>query len=278
MRILVRTSRWAIWARRLGSFALPLALIPILMHRGRSIGTDTFEIIEIVAIGVAVAAFLTSIFAFVRIWVTGDEGWGRGITGLIFSLICFAPPGLLVVDYVRYPMIDEVSTDPANPPPLSPSVAPLPVAPSSIAAIAARFPNVKTRHYPIPADQMFAVVDKLVIDRDWDVLQRQAPGASPDGQINAVATTLLGFRNEVSIRVAEGGDGASSTVDMRSASLSALHEAGVNGSRVESFLTALDARMTALMKDGPAGAIEDDSDQTDQAPVVPAPAPRGRKR
>ena len=39
MRILVRTSRWAIWARRLGNFALPLAVIPILMHRAEAINT-----------------------------------------------------------------------------------------------------------------------------------------------------------------------------------------------------------------------------------------------
>jgi hypothetical protein len=35
MRILIRTSKWAIWARRFGSLALPLAAIPVLMHRER---------------------------------------------------------------------------------------------------------------------------------------------------------------------------------------------------------------------------------------------------
>ena len=92
MRLLVRTSRWAVWARRLGSFALPLAIIPVLMHRGSAIGTDTFEIVEA---GDdprgARPALITSIIAFVRIWITGDEGWGRAITGLIFSLACFIP-------------------------------------------------------------------------------------------------------------------------------------------------------------------------------------------
>ena len=73
--------------------------------------------------------------------------------------------------------------------------------------IALRFPNIKTRHYPIPADQMFAVVDKLVIDRGWDVRLRHAPdGAGADGQINAIDMTLLGFRDEVSIRVSDDAE------------------------------------------------------------------------
>ncbi|MEO8881910.1 MAG: DUF1499 domain-containing protein [Devosia sp.] len=280
MRILVRTSRWAIWARRLGSFALPLAILPVLMHRGQSIGTDTFEIVEIVAILVAFAALLTSIVAFVRIWVTGDEGWGRAITGLVFSLACFAPLGLLAADYVLYPLVDEVSTDSINPPPLTSGLALTPTPVPAAQAVALRFPNIKTRHYPIPADQMFAVVDKLVIDRGWDVRLRRAPEAGADGQINAIDMTLLGFRDEVSIRVSDSDDGSGSAVDMRCASLTSLHEPGVNGSRVEGFLSALDARMTVLMKVQPAGAADDtDVDsQTDNAPVIPAPAPRGRKR
>jgi len=251
------------------------------MHRGRALGTDTFEIVEIAAILVALAALITSIVAFVRIWITGDEGWGRAITGLIFSLACFVPLGLLAADYVLYPLVDEVSTDSVNPPPLTSGLALRPISAAAAQTIALRFPNIKTRHYPIPADQMFAVVDKLVLDRGWDVRLRRAPdGSGASGQINAVAMTLLGFRYEVSIRVSDDGGNAGSAVDMRCASLTSLHEPGVNGSRIESFLNALDERMTVLMKDQPAGT-GDDTDaesQTDNAPVVPAPAPRGRKR
>src|SRR3569833_2695297 len=98
MRILVRTSKWAIWARRLGSFAVPLAIIPVLMHRSRAITTDTFAIIEIVAIAAAIAGVVAALAAFVRIWNTGDHGWGRAVSGLIFSLLCLVPAGLWTVD------------------------------------------------------------------------------------------------------------------------------------------------------------------------------------
>ena len=127
MRILVRTSRWAIWAQRLGSLAVPLAIIPVLMHRANAIGADTFEVIELVAIGVALLAIFASVAAFSRIWVTGDHGWGRAVVGLLCGLVCLVPLGVWSVDFFRYPSVDDVSSDTANPPQLvsdlkSPSV------------------------------------------------------------------------------------------------------------------------------------------------------------
>src|SRR3569832_375109 len=76
MRILVRTSKWAVWARRFGALALPLAAIPVLLHRGHLITSDNFLAVEAVAMAVAVAAVAMAIVAFVRLWFTGDQGWG----------------------------------------------------------------------------------------------------------------------------------------------------------------------------------------------------------
>ena len=42
MRILIRTSRWAIWARRLGSVAVPLLVIPVLLHHLGLVGGGLF--------------------------------------------------------------------------------------------------------------------------------------------------------------------------------------------------------------------------------------------
>lgn len=274
MRILVRTSKWSIWARRLGSFALPLAIIPVFMHRAHAITSETFEITEAVAIGVATFACLLSIGAFARIWTTGDRGWGRAVTGLVLSLICLAPLAFGAVQLLRYPMANDVSTDPARPPPLVSNVAITPPTAVELQKLATVFPNIKTRRYPIGAVRTYDLVSKLVEDRGWDVLQRQQPQTSLDGgQINAIATTLLGWRDEVSIRIDADAQGVS--VAMRSASLSPMHEPGVNGSRIEEFLTALDAKVTLQMRDQPAGALTPDADaepSSQGSPVLPAPA------
>lgn len=279
MRILLRTSRWAIWARRLGSFALPLTVIPILMHRSRAITTDNFETIELIALGVALLALATSVGAISRIWITGDLGWGKAIAGLLLSLICLVPAGLWTTEFALYPMLGDASTDVANPPAL---LVPMTFTAPSAATqqqLASIFPNIKNRSYPVPVGRMFTLVDQLVTERGWDVRRRREPvTAGDEGQINAIAMTLLGFRDEVSIRVTPTAD--TSTVAMRSASLTALHQPGSNGRRIEEFLSALDARVTLLMKDQPAGSAgeeEVDGNAANQ-PVVPAPAPRGKRR
>jgi hypothetical protein len=53
---------------------------------------------------------------------------------------------------------------------------------------------------------------------------------------------------------------------MRSASLTAIHDLGSNGQRIEEFLTALDNAVTLLMRDNPA-AVEPLQGGEDEAPV-----------
>ena len=91
MRILVRTSKWAVWARRFGALALPLAAIPVLLHRGHLITSDSFLAVETVAIAVAVAAVAMALVAFARLWFTGDQGWGRASVAFVFGIICILP-------------------------------------------------------------------------------------------------------------------------------------------------------------------------------------------
>jgi hypothetical protein len=281
MRILIRTSRWAIWARRLGAFALPLTLVPILMHRANAIPSGTFEIVELVAVAVAAMALVASLVGFSRLWTAGDLGWGRAITGLLFGLVCLAPAGLWTYESFRYPAVTELTTDASAPLPLVTETGSTAAGTATGQRLAAVFPGIRTRNYPLRVRQTFDIVDKLVAERGWDVRLKRAPtSALGGGQINAIATNLFGFRDEVSLRLTGSTDGTS--VDMRSVAQSPVVEPGVNGRRVEEFLAALDARVTLLLRDQPAGTLADDT-ETDAEPAAPAaptpaPAPRGRKR
>ena len=76
MRILIRTSKWAIWARRFGSLAVPLTVVPVLLHREQFMSSADFAIVESVAAGVAALALILALSAYVRLWITGDRGWG----------------------------------------------------------------------------------------------------------------------------------------------------------------------------------------------------------
>jgi hypothetical protein len=257
MRILIRTSKWAIWARRFGSLALPLAVIPVFMHRERLITSTDFHIIEVIAMGVAALALFLALGAFARLWVTGDQGWGKATMGLFFSLLCLGPLALILALALRYPVVSDVTTDFVRPPGL---VSPVETRPWTIEeqqAIEAAFPNARTRTYPIEAPQIYALAAQLVDAKGWESRARREPQTPlAEGQINAIATTLLGWRDEIAIRITGSAQG--STVAMRSTSLHNIHDLGENGRTVEDFLAALDNQITLMMRD---------------APLAPAPAP-----
>jgi hypothetical protein len=248
MRILIRTSKWAIWSRRIASFALPLAIVPIFMHRAGMIPSETFHILEYAAIVSALVGLVMAIVAFVRLWISGDRGWVRATMGVIFSLVVLLPAAYALYAYWHYPRTTDVYTDLADPPLLVSDVPPVRMTGDLARSIVAAFPNVASRTYPLGPEQVFEVALSLATARGWEIEARQAPqGPLGSGQLNAIVLTLLGWRDEVSIRVVGIPEG--STVAMRSSSLVGIHDLGENGRRIEEFLLALDTEVTVIMRD-----------------------------
>src|SRR5690606_31341242 len=112
------------------------------------------------------------------------------------------------------------------------------------------YPNATTRAYPLDVIQLFALVDRLVRNNGWDVRLRTEPlEFIEEGRINARITTIPGWREEAVLRVRPVRGGAE--VDMRSASIGAIHDFGSNGGRISSFMVALDSEVTAFLRDNP---------------------------
>jgi hypothetical protein len=261
MRILIRTSKMAIWSRRFGSLAVPLAVLPVFMHREGMITSSDFHLIEIVAMAVALLALVLALGAFGRLWVSGDQGWSKATVGLMFSLLCLVPFSVVLWAAFSYPARTDVTTDFARPPSL---VSQVPTsAPGAVerAEIEAAFPNARTRTYLIQAAQMYALAVQLADARDWEPRARREPQTPlAEGQINTVATTLLGWRHEVAVRIAGHAEGAA--VDIRSIALHEGPDLGENGRRIEEFLIALDERVTLLLRDAPVNPeLADDAEE-----------------
>jgi hypothetical protein len=274
MRILIRTSTWAIWARRLGGFALPLAIIPVFMHRAMLMTSETFAIIETAAAGIAAVALLAGICACIRLWFTGDRGWGRALGGMFLSLMCLSPWMFAGIQILRYPPVTDVTTDLVDRPVLVSAITARPVDLALLETVDAAFPNARTRRYQLDAQTLFGLVANLVETNGWETVQTRQPlEALSEGQINAMVTTLVGWRDEVAIRIRSDAEGTS--VAMRSASLSGLpHDLGANGLRIEEFLVALDNEVTLLMRDAPQPASADEANPDDVSGAdAPAPAP-----
>jgi hypothetical protein len=105
---------------------------------------------------------------------------------------------------------------------------------------------------------LYPLVDQLVAANGWDTRSRRTPlNVLSTGEINAVATTLFGWRQEVALRITGTTEGA--TVDMRSASLTNFHDFGENGLRIERFMLDLDNAVTLYLRDAPAAPVSDEN-------------------
>ena len=85
-------------------------------------------------------------------------------------------------------------------------------------------------------DATLAVITK----RKWRIVVERSPQAGRrDGQIEAVArTAIMGFRDDVAVRIRATRDGA--VIDVRSASRYGKHDLGANASRIRSLLEDVD--------------------------------------
>lgn len=249
MRIPIRTSRWAIWARRTASLALPLEVIPVLMHRERMIASDSFAILFALGLVLAAIAVIVSLIAFVRLWQSGFRGWGRTFLGLILGAALVSPAVIATSWAMSYPLANDVTTTGPVP---SLAIARNPYAQRlSTKETAEIFPNAAARTYPLDPDTVFLLAARLINERQWEARIRRepVPPAIP-GRIHALAMTLLGFRDEVALLI-DWAEDDGTLVTMRSASLFGMNDLGVNGQRIEAFLTDLDTAVTEAKRETP---------------------------
>lgn len=273
VRILIRTSRWAIWARRLGGIAVPLVVLSVLLHRFGLVSGDRFLVIIGLGGLVALMAVAVAVMALARLWQTGDRGWNRALFGLALGLICLAPYIWYGQLALHYPPVTDIATTQRDALPLifEAGTADMP-APRLLTSeqIASTFPNVASRTYRLSQAQIFDIVSQLVEANGWTVRRTTPPGGSGQpGRINAQTMTWPGWREEIVLAVSGNDDSA--TVDMRSASLNAPHDFGSNGLRIESFLRGLDEAVTNALRDaaGTAPPAADDADEDGTPDTAP---------
>jgi uncharacterized protein (DUF1499 family) len=250
-------SRLAAWSGRLALFALAVAALSIVIVRSGLLEIEPALATFAAALVFAALAVLLSFLAFVVIWRQGRSGLGSAILGLILGLLLLAYPGYLGYRASKLPAIHDITTDPDNPPRFDVLARLRPRGssdyPGGAVAQAQRtaYPDIAPLQESVPPKLAYDIALALVNKRKWHVVDTRPPAAGRrEAVIEAVARTpIMGFRDDVVIRVSAVGAGA--RVDMRSASRYGLHDFGANAARIRSLLEDIDDAVNAAPEPRP---------------------------
>ena len=279
-------SRLAIWARRIALFALAVASLAIVIER-----LGLLEIVPVLttfaaALAMALIAILLALAALVGIWRHGVDGFGAVLTAIVIAVALLGYPAYLGVLALRLPEISDITTDPIDPPRYETigrlrSRGANPIAYAGLYAAEqqkAAYPNITPLDTDASAQTTYEAAMDAIAKRRWQVINAREPQAARpgvparDGYIEAVARTLImGFRDDIAVRIRAVGGGA--RVDVRSSSRYGRHDFGTNAARVRALLDDID---DLADKETP-----DPSEQAapqKQKPKQPAPKPNPRTR
>jgi uncharacterized protein (DUF1499 family) len=239
-------SRLAVWSGRLGVFALAVAALSVIIVR-----SGLLEIVPALAtFGAALVfaglAILFAFASFIGIWRHGLKGLGNAILGIFLGLLLLGYPAYLGYRASKLPAVTDVTTDMANPPRFDTLARLRPRGradyPGGIVAERQRtaYPDIAPLQLSVPPKTAYDVAMALITKRKWRIVDSRPPSPGRrDAVIEAVAQTLImGFRDDVVVRVSPLGSGA--RVDVRSASRYGFHDFGANASRVRALLEDID--------------------------------------
>jgi len=277
-------SRLAIWARRFAGFSLPVAALAIVIERAGVLevvpGLATFA----AALAMAFMAILLALASLVGIWRRGIEGLGAATTALAIGLAMLAYPSYLAVKAARLPMIADITTDPIDPPRFE-AIARLRTRLANPPAYAGLYAaELQRTAYPsiVPLDTDASVQSAydatmaVITKRRWQIINTRPPAAGRrEAYIEAVARSpIMGFRDDIAIRIRQTGQGAH--VDVRSASRYGRHDFGVNAARIRALLDDVDELAGNEKAEGPARPAPKPKQQPPAKPNQSNQPARGR--
>ena len=238
-------SSLATWARNLAVFSVVAVVVSILIVRFGFLEMKPALATFFGALACAGLSILVGLAAFVAIWQNGSRGMGRILLAFLIDLAVLAYPAYLGLQYRKLPPIHDITTDPIDTPRFE-ALARLRVGDGTNTAVYAGlysaeqqrlyYPDIETVELDVPVQRAYDVATALVAKRKWTVIDERSPQLPRRiGRIEAVARTpIMGFREDVSIRVTPDGEG--SRVDIRSSSRYFESDLGSNAARVTKLI------------------------------------------
>jgi uncharacterized protein (DUF1499 family) len=245
------TSRLAIWARRCAFFALVATVLSVLIVRSGILEPVPALATFAGALVFAVVGIVLAFGAFIVIWKDGIDGMGYAFAAIGIGLALIAYPAYLGYRATKLPMINDITTDPLDPPRFDVLARLRPRGTVEYAGLyaaelqRAAYPDIEPLSVNSAPKVAYDAAMAVIVRRKWRVVVDRPPQPPRrDGQIEAVArTAVMGFRDDVSVRVRREDEGA--RIDVRSASRYGRHDFGANAARIRSLLEDIDDRLTA---------------------------------
>jgi Protein of unknown function (DUF1499) len=241
-------SSLASWARNLAVFSVVAVLVSILIVRFGFLEVKPALATFFGALGLAGLSILLSLAAFAAIWQNGSRGMSRILLALVIDILVLAYPTYLGLQYRKLPPIHDITTDPIDPPRYD-ALARLRSSDGANTAVYAglysaeqqrkAYPDIEPVDLDTSALRAYQLTLQLINKRKWLVIDERPP-APPRGvgHIEAVARTpVMGFREDVAIRITPDGD--DSRVDIRSSSRYFESDLGSNAKRISKLIDDL---------------------------------------
>ena len=248
------TSRLAVWARHMALFSLAATLVAIIIVRSAALDVVPALSTLAGALVLALVAILLAFAAGIAIWREGVGGVREAVTALLVGVALIAYPLYLGVKAYRLPAIYDVTTDPIDPPRFEAiaRLRPRDANPVTYAGLytaeqqRAAYSDIEPDLTNSSPQEAYDAALKVITKRKWHIVDARPPqpAAPREGRIEAVARTpILGFRDDVVVRVRATTDGA--RIDVRSASRYGRHDLGANAARVRALIDDVDDVLAA---------------------------------
>jgi uncharacterized protein (DUF1499 family) len=257
------TSRLAIWARRMALFSLVAALLSVIIVRSGLLEIRPALATFGGALVFAVLALLLALGAFVVIWKDGLAGMGHALTAIAIGIGLLAYPAYLGVKAYKLPWIYDITTDPLDPPryEVLARVRPRDANPVIYAGLSAAeeqrnaYPEIEPLEEDVTPMAAFTAALAVINKRRWLIVNQRPPQLPRrEGHIEAVARTpIMGFRDDVVVRVRPNEDGA--RIDLRSSSRYGSFDFGTNAARIRTLMDDIDDAIGAQKPDQPTAPL-----------------------
>jgi uncharacterized protein (DUF1499 family) len=279
---LQKTVHEGLWARRMALFFVQLLILTVLLHRFGSLATPAALNLLTVSIGGLVLAIIVAVAGLVRIWFGGQIGAGQAFAGIAIALIGLALPAYYLSQFFLLPQLNDIETTPRQPMQFSQLASQRPadanriVEPDLTAAEIQEtaYPDLRPMELERSATETFDIVHEAVKRIGWTIVLNEPPGEQP-GRIEATdRTMIMGYTDDVLVRVT--GDDTHAFIDVRSVSRYGMHDLGANADRIR----ALFAEVKSALEKGEKTGLEqaEPKPKAGTAPVLKKPVKKRRQK